>query len=71
MLFLRREENVRVCSSSRVEGGGVPGGELRLLAESEDRAGLKQRLNCLWLLLAKVSVEISNWNPRFSRASMT
>lgn len=61
MLFLRREEKVRICSSSRVEGGGVLGGELRLLVEPEDRAGLKQRLNCCrWLVLAKVSVEISN-----------
>lgn len=47
MWFLWREEKVRVCSSSSVEGGGVDGGEPMLLGERED-AGLKQRLN--WLL---------------------
>lgn len=74
MRFLRSEENVRVCSSSSVEGGGVDGGEPRLvLPDREEEGLLKQRLNWWWWweLLAKVSVEISKVKPRFSRAWMT
>ena len=53
MRFLRSEENVRVCSSSSVEGGGVDGGEprlvLALILPDRDEAGLlKQRLNWRW-----------------------
>jgi hypothetical protein len=40
MLFRRREEKVRFWSSLSDEGGGVAGGELSMLAESED-PGLK------------------------------
>lgn len=73
MRFLRSEEKVRVCSSSSVEGGGVDGGEPRLVLPDRDEEGLlKQRLNWWWWeLLAKVSVEISKVKPRFSRAWMT
>lgn len=73
MRFLRSEEKVRVCSSSSVEGGGVDGGEPRLVLPDRDEEGLlKQRLNWWWwVLLAKVSVEISKVKPRFSRAWMT
>ena len=59
MWFRRNEEKVRVCSSSSDEGGGVAGGEPRLLDERED-VGLKQLLNCAWLLLTNASVDISN-----------
>lgn len=64
MWFLRRDEKVRVCSSSSVEGGGVEGGE-----EARDGDGLKHWLDRAGL--AKLSVDVSNWKPRFSRAWMT
>lgn len=63
--FLRRDEKVRVCSSSSVEGGGVQGGE----AAAGVGDGLKHWLDSDGL--AKLSVEVSNWKPRFSRAWMT
>ena len=73
MRFFRSEEKVRACSSSSVEGGGVDGGDPRLVLPDREEAGLlKQRLNWWWWeLLAKVSVEISKVKPRFSRAWMT
>lgn len=60
--FLRRLLKVRVWSSPRVEGGGVPGGIRSLCLLSV--VGLSG-------LVMKAAEVLLNWKPLFSRADIT
>lgn len=66
MLCFRKAENVRVCSSESVGGGGVKGGDCCV---SNDGGELRR---CgLLLLLTKASEDASKAKPRFSSAWVT